>query len=194
MEINNKKDILLLLLYSPGKTDEVNESIRGRTRIIKMMYLFKKEILEHFKKGTGITEENFYDFFPWNFGPFCMEIYDDLTFFILQGFVDDVDCFDEPVLPESEEEWEAWLENTGTSQEEVCYDEYIEKEYKLKNKGVSFVEQKLWSHLSNSQKRMLKEFKSKIVNAPLRALLRYVYTKYKNDTVNSLIKKEILGG
>jgi len=192
MELNNKKDILLLLLYSPGKTDEINESIRGRTRIVKMMYLFKKEVLKYFEKGTEITEENFYNFFPWNFGPFCTEIYDDLTFFILQDFVEEVDCFDESALPESEEEWEAWLENTGTGQEETRY-EYIEREYKLTSKGIKFVEQKLWGQLSNRQKKLLKEFKNKIITAPLRALLRYVYTRYKNDIVNSLIKEEILG-
>jgi len=193
MEINNKKDILLLLLYSPGKTDEINESVRGRTRITKMMYLFKKEVLKHFKKGTEITEDNFYKFFPWNFGPFSTEVYDDLTFFVLQQFVREEDCFDEPALPESEEEWEAWLDNSGIGQEENRYDEYYEREYTLKEKGMNFVRQKLWGDLSNSQKKLLKEFKAKMTSVPLRALVRYVYSNYPEDTINSAIKDDVFG-
>ena len=61
--LNNRKDILLLLLYSPGKTGNPNEPIVGRTRLIKMLFLFKKEALAHFAHGTEISDENFYEFF-----------------------------------------------------------------------------------------------------------------------------------
>ncbi len=192
MAINNRKDILLLMLYSPGKSDTVNEPICGRTRIVKMMYLFKKEVLGHFKKGTAIREDNFYRFFPWNFGPFSTEIYDDLTFFILQGFVTEEDCGDEPALPECEEEWEAWVDNCGTGEEEGLYDEYIEREYKLTEKGIKFVTQALWGNLDNNQRGLLKQFKSKTASIPLRALVRYVYSNYPEDTVKSIIKDDIL--
>ena len=40
--INNRKDILLLLLYSPGVTEKYNEPIKGRTRILKMLFIFFK--------------------------------------------------------------------------------------------------------------------------------------------------------
>ena len=40
--INNRKDILLLLLYSPGVTEQINEPIKGRTRILKILFIFKK--------------------------------------------------------------------------------------------------------------------------------------------------------
>jgi hypothetical protein len=36
------KHILLLLLYSPGNSDHPNEPLVGRTRIIKMLFLFDK--------------------------------------------------------------------------------------------------------------------------------------------------------
>lgn len=193
MGINNKKDVLLLLLYSPGKSDAPNEPISGRTRVIKLMYLFKKEVLKHFKKGTEITDDNFYSFFAWNFGPFSTEIYDDLTFFMLQGFVEEKDCYDEPALPESEEEWEIWQETSGVSQEANRFDEYYEREYKLSNKGVNFVEMKLWPNLKNNQKRILREFKANLVDVPLRALVRYVYSNYPEDTAKSIIKDDILG-
>ncbi len=192
MKINNKKDILLLLLYSPGATEGVNEPISGRTRIVKMMYLFKKEVLTHFKKGTEVTEDNFYEFFPWNFGPFSTQIYDDITFFILQGFVHEESCFEEPSLPESEDEWDAWMESSGIEASEPEYDEFLEQKYKLKDKGVKFVEEMLWPNLNKSQKKLLKEFKAKTASVPLRALVRYVYTKYPDDTVNSIIKEKIL--
>ena len=113
-KINNRKDILLLLLYSPGVSDRINEPIIGRTRLVKMLFLFKKEAMQHFSKGTLISDENFYQFFPWNFGPFSSQVFDDLTFFLLRGFIEPTTSTDDESLPESAAEWERWLEESGT--------------------------------------------------------------------------------
>ena len=86
--IDNRRDILLLLLYSPGVQDETNEPIVGRTRLVKMLFLFKTEAFKHFRGGTALNESEFYQFFPWNFGPFSSQVYDDLTFFTLRGFIE----------------------------------------------------------------------------------------------------------
>src|ERR1700722_14184229 len=96
-KINNRRDILLLLLYAPGATKQVNEPIVGRTRIVKMLFIFKNEVFPHFKKGTEISEENFYEFFAWNFGPFSTQVYDDLTFFGLHGFIESSFSQEEPI-------------------------------------------------------------------------------------------------
>jgi len=107
-EINNRKDILLLLLYSPGVSKSYNEPIEGKTRLVKMLFLFKTEVLPHFRRGTKITEENFYEFFPWDFGPFSAQVYDDIAFFMLRGFVES-SAAEGDGLPESAAEWEKWL-------------------------------------------------------------------------------------
>ncbi len=106
-KIDNRKDILLLMLYSSGVRDRVNEPIVGRTRLVKMLYLFKMEALPHFQQGTEITEDNFYEFHPWDFGPFSREVYDDINFFLLRGFIRS-SISDEESLPESEAEWDQW--------------------------------------------------------------------------------------
>ena len=42
MKINDRRDILLLFLYSPGKSSEPNQPIMGRTRLVKMLFLERK--------------------------------------------------------------------------------------------------------------------------------------------------------
>jgi hypothetical protein len=190
-EINNRKDVLLLLLYSPGKGDGPNEPIVGRTRLVKMLFLFKSEVLPHFMRGTEIDEKNFYQFFPWDFGPFSTQVYDDLTFFILSEFIESAPT-DEESLPESAAEWEKWMAQSGVSQQLDEVNPYEEEEFKLTPKGAEFTK-RLYDALSKSQQQLLKEFKARLSRAPLRAILKYVYTRYEEMTDRSKITGEILG-
>jgi len=200
-KINNRKDILLLLLYAAGASGNYNEPIVGRTRLIKMLFLFKKEALEHFKKGTEISEETFYDFFAWDFGPFSAEAYNDLTFFTLRNFIKSKKT-DDDVLPEELEEWGNYVEASGvcdlsaSDYGEEDYlpseQEYVAEEFFLTDKGKQFVEQNLWAILNDAQKELLNKFKAKLCSISLRALLRYVYTTYENMTDKSKIKGDIL--
>jgi hypothetical protein len=193
MRIDNRRDILLLLLYSPGTGDVPNEPISGRTRLTKALFLFREEALPHFRKGTGITEENFYEFFPWNFGPFSRQVYDDLNFFELRGFIEQQTTSEE-ALPESAAEWEEWLQSPRPDASESGFTEYEEQEFCLTvPRGLNFA-QSLFESLTSEQKRLLNEFKARIIRAPLRALLRYVYEKYPKQIVNSEIRDQVLGG
>jgi hypothetical protein len=111
-KIDNRKDLLLLLLYSPGTTKNVNEPIVGRTRMMKAVFLFKTELFKRFKENIELKEENLYEFFPWFFGPFSADVYNDLTFFILRGFVD-VKFSNQEALIESVEEWNYWIKHNN---------------------------------------------------------------------------------
>ena len=190
MRINNRKDILLLLLYSPGVQGNYNEPIVGRTRLMKLLFLFKKEALSHFQRGTDINDDNFYKFFPWDFGPFSTEVYDDLMFFTLRGFIESSDSEDE-ALPESAAEWAEWMSKSGIQPDDENYNEYEEETFRLTDKGEAFTKP-MYDTLSNSQKRLLVDFKKKLTSAPLRAILRYLYDKYPDTTERSKIKSEIL--
>lgn len=189
--IDNRRDILLLLLYSPGVRDEPNEPIVGRTRLVKMLFLFKAEALQHFRSGTGINEDNFYDFFAWNFGPFSSQVYDDLTFFTLRGFIEAEDTAEDP-LPESAAEWQRWLTSSTADDEEDAFSSYEEQEFRLTERGLVFTNQ-LHQRLTSSQRKVLKEFKARLVRAPLRSILRYVYENYPEQIDRSEIKERILG-
>jgi len=190
MRIDNRRDILLLLLYSPGVGRTPNEPIIGRTRLVKALFLFKEEALQHFRKGTTITAENFYEFFPWDFGPFSTQVYDDLNFFRLHGFIEE-ETSDEEALPESAAEWEEWLRSSQPDSSEPAFSEYEEQLFKLTERGVNFTKS-LFEALSPDQQRLLREFKVRIVKAPLRALLRYVYERYPSLIINSTIRDQVL--
>jgi hypothetical protein len=189
--VNNRKDIMLLLLYSPGRGPEPNEPIVGKTRLVKMIFLFKKEALAHFRKGTEISEDAFYEFFAWTFGPFSTQVYDDLNFFMLRDFVGSSATAEES-LPESAAEWEEWLIRTGVAEPRDELNSYEEEEFKLTPKGAEFTAS-LYDSLSPSQRKLLKEFKARLQQAPLRAMLKYVYETYPEFTVRSKIKEEVLG-
>ncbi|MCI0630321.1 MAG: SocA family protein [Phycisphaerales bacterium] len=189
--IDNRKDVLLLLLYSPGKTNQFNEPIVGRTRLTKLLFLFKEEALEHFRAGTSITEDNFYRFFAWNFGPFSRDVYDDLTFFELRGFIERREA-DEEALPEAAAEWDRWLDLSRAESADDSISEYDEQEFRLTAKGEAFAKP-LYDSLSGEQRKLLKAFKAKLAKAPLKAVLEYVYTNYPDQTTKSQIKEQVLG-
>lgn len=191
VEINNRKDILLLLLYSPGISKSCNEPVEGKTRLVKMLFLFKTEVLSHFRRNTKITEDNFYDFFPWDFGPFSAQVYDDIAFFMLRGFVES-SASEGDGLPESAAEWEKWLQESGTRGTADEIDEYEEESFSLTVPGVEFTKN-LYDILSNTQRQLLSEFKARLVRAPLRTILKYVYTKYPESAERSKIREEIVG-
>lgn len=188
--VNNKKDILLLLLYSPGRSTDFNEPIIGRTRLVKMLFLFWKECLKHFKRGTEINEENFYEFFSWHFGPFSKQVYDDLMFFILRGFIESSNSESE-VLPEAAAEWVEWMRMSSPEADDEGMTEYDEQSFTLSERGVEFAK-KLYESLSKEQKTTLKTFKEKMIRSPLKAILKYVYETYPKFTDRSDIREQIL--
>ncbi len=189
--IDNRRDILLLLLYSPGRTEQPNEPIAGRTRLIKMLFLFREELLKDFRGGVEINSDNFYQFFPWDFGPFSREVYDDLTFFELRGFIERQDS-DEDALPESAAEWELWLAMSRADTGDDPISEYDEQVFRLTTWGERFTSQ-LYATLTVNQKHLLRMFKARLLKVPLRALLKYVYENYETQTTKSKIKEQVLG-
>ncbi len=193
LKINNKKDILLLLLYSPGVGDAFNEPIKGKTRLLKMLFLFNKEALKHFKKNININDQNFYEYFPWKFGPFSTQVYDDITFFLLRDFITTKDS-DGEVISEAISEERHWCFLSGIRQDDIQdeYQAFVEEKFLLTDKGMKFT-QKLYNILSNKQKNLLTSFKKKINNAPLRAILHYVYNEYPDMTKQSQIKESLTG-
>ena len=157
-----------------------------------MLFLFRQEALDHFRKGTDIDPDRFYEFFAWDFGPFSVQVYDDLTFFLLRGFIEATPSDDEP-LPESEEEWVLWQSFSTPAAWDEEVDPYRDEVFRLREpRGVTFA-RALYETLSEPQQRLLKEFKARTSTVPLRALVRYVYERYPGMTEKSKIKGQVLG-
>lgn len=186
-QITSRRDILLLLLYTPGRDGMPNDPISGRTRLVKMLFLFKQEVLPEFRHGTEISEKNFYEFFPWDFGPFSSQVYDDVAFFQLRGFIESSTANEESV-PEAVAEWDMWRESTEIQYE---VDVYEEETFRLSARGVAFAKP-MFDQLSGSQRRLIIDFKKKLGDAPLRAILRYVYRTYPDQAEKSKIAADVL--
>lgn len=187
------KHILLLLLYSPGKTDKLCEPVNGRTRIIKMMFLFKEQIEKNFFKDSNIELISFPEFFPWNYGPFSKDVYNDIEFFINNGFIEDIQLRKEMSEIE-QDEYENWAEDyLFENEKELLTNIQNEESFRLSQRGIDFVEQKLYNHLSANQKEILRNFKKSINEFSLDAILRYTYLKFPEYKTKSKIKEKVVG-
>lgn len=191
----NGKDLLLCFLYSPGQTNDVNEPIVGRTKLTKMMYLFEKEIYPKFFNDTLVMELP--QFEPYYFGPFSKQLFEDLSFFKAIGLIE-VSKTNIPLSPAHKMESEKaddiefddeWNEVSFDSEDD---EEEFESKYYLSVNGKKYVAEKVWDCFSSVQKEKLKQFKAQINRISLNSLLRYVYNKYPDDAVNSVIADKYL--
>ncbi len=186
------KDILLLLLYFPGKTQNIGEGIVGATRLVKAMFLFEQE----FKKDFKADIQGFPEFMAWKFGPWSGQLLDDIEFFKGIGFITSKPYEKNNELPiADEEELDKWEKEF--LDEPLTPDLYEPQSFYLTNTGKGYVESYLLSRLTENQKNTLSSFKKKINSLSLFSILSYVYKKYSKTeedwTKKSIIKEEILG-
>ena len=181
-------DYLLILLYINDK-----QPIRGAVRLMKMMFLFNEQIAPILKK-KGLESEKMPDFFAYNYGPFSKDLYDQIELFSGIGFINIKD------LSVAVAEEMSGVDNVIEKEFiDECYedeDEYKSEnnfwEYSITDIGSGFIEQELIKNISLEQMDILKQFKRKITEMPIKQLLYYVYTKYPQYTENSLIKDKVL--
>lgn len=188
----NGKDLLLSFLYSPGMGTVKNEKIVGRTKIQKMMFLFEKQIYQDFFSEN--LQISLPEFSPYYFGPFSRELYEDLSFFISIGMIK-TESTTIPLAPV--DVVENYDMDFGNADESLSFDNQgeindYEKEYFLSDIGIKYVEDNIWANFSPIQQEKLRDFKKKINQISLDALLNYVYNKYPEETTKSIIAKKYL--
>lgn len=187
------KDLLLTLLYLPGVSSDYNEPIDGRTRLTKMFFLFEKELYRNFdKKITNMPE-----FFAYKYGPFSKDLLDDIRFFCNIGFIIEEPLEEDMTEPEIHEYCFDIINDIGYGEEE----EYVntcnfgpkkEMRYSLTKKGERYVKENLIDMFSEEQKDLLQNFKRKINELPLDAIIEYVYKKYPDSAEKSNIKEKYI--
>lgn len=184
-DISNKKeinarDILLLLLYLPGTKDEINEPIIGTSKIIKMMFIFKEELLCYF---STMQKDNFLEFFAYNYGPFSKELLDNIRFLKSVNLIESKPCLN-VVAGEVEigeylyDITEDTVFNSEIKLEEVGY-EGIPKYY-LKERGMKYVQDKIIGNYTKEQLSKLQLLKRKINTLNMQQILSYINVKYKD--------------
>ena len=157
-----KGDIVLLLLYANNCS-----AIRGRTRFQKILFVFQEEIYKQygFNKKIKITDPNLFNFQAYNYGPFSVEAYKLLEFFINIGMVEKTDADDTEVGVEGIGDYEiinSDFEQFGEIEDVTLPSQYNDEEYLLSIKGKEYIEVKLLS-LYNEKKDILDNFKIKFV-------------------------------
>jgi len=187
------KKFILLLLYSPINGDEVNVPISGRTRLMKMGFLFKEEIRSDFEKDKTFEELALPEYFAWKYGPFSAELLNDLEFLVNQNYIKATSAGTpiEASIAEAEfGEYAYWVDDI----DEFRSREYDEECFELsEDKGIPKAEE-IWGILSENQKKMLSKFKKVMNCASLSRILEYVYKKYREDGYidKSLIRQRYL--
>lgn len=161
---------ILALLYSKG-THRDYESIRGRTRLEKLLFLLQKE-------GFPIRD---YEFEAYDYGPCAMRLYDDLEVLEAYNLIKMKPWKYEDVIETLESEFH----------EEPSLDRKVEI-FTLTKKGKE-KGKKAFDFLKPEQQKKIVEIKKQFNSMPLMELLRYIYNKYPNYAKKSKIRDAIFG-
>lgn len=169
--------IVLLIGSDPGPKEKAGE-IRGITRLEKLVFLLEKET----KAGSLMTEKA--DFEAYNFGPFSQKVYQALNTLSAAGLVRDT--------AEKSASNEDQYEVSQVVGMDAAPAPYATRDFELTDVGREYY-QALVSELPKEAVEEVTHLRRKFAGWSLRQLVRYVYERHDDYTVNSLIREDILG-
>lgn len=185
--IDNRKDVLLLLLYAQGPSGITAEGITGRTRLMKLLYLLGEE----HEIARLLDIKNWYQFEPYDYGPFSEEVYEDIDFLANVGLINATpsgpqshseDWEDDQVLKESIDDYQM----VGVKPSELS----AQETFTLTNRGLEFVTNRLLPEpsLTDDTMAIFTSIKGNEGALSLNSLLRYVYSKYPKSAEKSKLQ------
>lgn len=185
-------DYLLLLLYLNDNTP-----ICSSVRLTKMMFLFEKEIvpiINSGKKIDKIADADLPEFFPYNFGPFSKDLYEQLNLFANIKFIKISNIYAKEEMSEVDD-WEepTSIDGLDSSNEFTNNADGKCMKYSIDKIGIEYVKSQIIDYVPQETQNLLSAFKTKIIATNIKDILRYVYIKYPEQTVKSLIKDDVLG-
>ncbi len=172
--VDNRKDLLLLILAA---TDDA--PVVGVTRLQKYLYLLQ----EH--HGWKERLKTYYEFRPYDFGPFDDQLYADLDFLENLELITRTPAGEEPSAESGEQQ--AASDSWGTSDPEFApweEDEAVWR-YSLTDKGRKFVER---LQLDDDDRAIIEDLKQRWNDRPLTELLRWLYNAYPDTAANTRLK------
>ena len=201
--INNERFTLMLLLYSKGATNRINEPVEGITRVQKLMFLLSKE--------RAVAQVGKLKFEPYAYGPYDQTIYDNLAFLRNMRLLDDGSAEDQsgenattddlmsvvnaqttvPVRDATEFDEDVSFDFLMEGLADELPDRYQTERYKLSALGIAEVEHRLKAAQNdpNLPKVLgaIENVKTRFNQMRLREILKYVYDKYPDSAKNSVI-------
>jgi len=181
--VEDPTDLLLLLLYAPGRSREPGEPVEGVTRLQKLMFLLQQP---DFGPAELVKEAKAYGYSPYKMGPFSTELRSAVAELQAAGIIkterlvyvlnDDADSSGEP-----DPDLDAPVQRGRRVESQ---------RFRLTALGVR-IGQSLWSGLSNEQREGFSEFKTFFNSLSLRQLLIFTYERFPAYTTASEIKDEL---
>lgn len=148
----HRKLLPLALMYA-----EEGETVEGRTRLQKMVFLLEKALEQHHRSPIDGPQ---YNFIPYDYGPFSKTLYDDLDYLCDEGLVED-----------SEEK----LDNGQ-----------VKYEYEITDEGRDFVKSQLLSADGEVIVELADDIRQEFNHVLLSNLIDYVYSEYPEYAENSV--------
>lgn len=187
----SSSDYLLLLLDLDDR-----KPIVGAIRLMKMMFLFDKEISPIISK-KGAKLDVMPDFVAYDFGPFSKDIYEQIELFQNLKFIKT----DSVSTNDSTDELDDWETLYGEDIFDVELKDGYRKlnidyksiKYAIEDRGHRYVEKMIIPELSKEVLDLLLNFKKKLNSVTTQQLLYYVYSRYEKYTTESKIKTRVLG-
>jgi uncharacterized protein len=187
--------IIHLLLFAPTTAENQPVPILGRTRLMKMIFVFEKELAKHFQNERELIN---FDFEAHSFGPYSKKVYEAIDFLETREIIE---LF--PVSPFGMNDDDMEVDKILISSEAEALDFQNEKIYmsegfQLTSRGNQMMKKKdvwfSWSCLSDEKKKILTDFKTIMVSRPLKEILKYVYAKYPKYAEKSTIYQRLFPG
>lgn len=160
-EIDRRTDVVFLLFYYA-------ESIRGVTKVQKLLFLIEQET-EFFQSYRDNID---FEFSPYKMGPFSQHVYQELQFLLQLDAIETKDL-------------------DRTSPELVHDSELVNKEFTITEKGMKIAIE-LNSLLEEEYRQELQRLVEDYSDLQLSELLRHIYTEYPAYAEESEIKPEVL--
>lgn len=142
----NPKLLPLAVLRADGQ-----QQVEGITRMQKLVFLAERELID-------LGENEFYDFEPYDYGPFSKELYADLESLVEDGYVDEQE-----------------VRTPGGKTKQV---------YNLTEKGNALFNH-LREDDGNLPIGSVENLKKEHNGTPLLQLIKHVYMKYPDMAINS---------
>ena len=175
--VENGTDLLIALLYGPGKTTREGEPITGATRLQKLFFLLREG--EGPKKLVEQAREM--GFQPYKMGPFSIELRDTVTELEAADILKTERL--SYVIPDDRD---ASYDDLG----DVRSQDVSSVRYGLTDFGLR-VGRALWVSLDKDQQQDLIVFKRFFNGLSLRQLLIFTYEKYPQYTTHSTIRDQL---